>query len=191
MPSGCLLTKRLELISGARRERIFSNQKSENRYIREIIYGKKGAVTYWEVTTDPETMPENSTSFIMTNIQENVKKSLGNLYGLRTWVEYGFRQCKQELGWTDYRFTSFKDIKRWWEIIFSVSPMVSLNSQPFLSLNQQQTSKIEKKKNSVDFSIHQQWDCGRGWKNTLNNLRLILQPTRSVVVNFSLDRGFS
>ncbi len=100
-----------------------------------------------------------------------------NLYGLRTWVEYGFRQCKQELGWTDYRFTSFKDIEKWWEIIFSVSTMVSLNSQPFLSINQQQTSQIEKKNNSVDFSIHQQWDCGRGWKNTLNNLRLILQPT--------------
>lgn len=158
-------------------ERIFSNQKSETRYIREIIYGKKRAVTYWEVTTDPETMPENSTSFIMTNIQGNVKKSLGNLYGLRTWIEYGFRQCKQELGWTDYRFTSFKDIEKWWEIIFSVSTMISLNSQPFLGLNQQQISKIEKKKNSIDFSIHQQWDCGRGWKNTLNNLRLILQPT--------------
>jgi hypothetical protein len=54
--------------------------------------------------------------------------------------------------------------------------MVSLNSQPFFSLNQQQTSKIEKKDNSIDFSIHQQWDCGGGWKNTLNNLRLILQP---------------
>ncbi len=158
-------------------ERIFSNHKSETRYIREIIYGRKRAVTYWEVTTDPETMPENSTSFIMTNIQGKVKKFLGNLYGLRTWVEYGFRQCKQELGWTDYRFTSFKDIEKWWEIIFSVYTVVSLNSQPFLSLNQQQTSKIEKKKNSVDFSIHQQWDCGNGWKNTLNNLRLILQPT--------------
>jgi SRSO17 transposase len=79
-------------------EKIFSNRKSETRYIREIIYGKKRTVTYWEVTTDPETMPENSTSFIMTNIQGKVKKILGNLYGLRTWVEYGFRQCKQELG---------------------------------------------------------------------------------------------
>jgi SRSO17 transposase len=55
-------------------ERVFSNQKSETRYIREIIYGKKRAVTYWEVTTDPQTMPENSTSFIMTNIKGNVKK---------------------------------------------------------------------------------------------------------------------
>lgn len=158
-------------------ERVFSNQKSETRYIREIIYGKKRAVTYWEVTTDPETMPENSTSFIMTNIQGNVKKILGNLYGLRTWIEYGFRQCKQELGWTDYRFTSFKEIEKWWEIIFSVYTMVSLNYQFSLSLNPQKISQVEKKKNSVDCSVHQQWDCGSGWKNTLNNLRLILQPT--------------
>lgn len=138
-------------------------------------------------------MPENSTDLIVTNIQANVKKFLGNLYGLRTWaeratkppggdlqvrshVESGFRQCKQELGWTDYRFTSFRDIQRW-EMIFSVYTLVSLNSQPFLSLNQQQTSKVEEKKNCVDFSIHQRWDCGNGWKNTLNNLRLILQPT--------------
>jgi len=27
------------------------------------------------------------------------------------------RQCKQELGWTDYRFTNFQDIEKWWEII--------------------------------------------------------------------------
>jgi SRSO17 transposase len=156
-------------------ERTFSNEKSETRYIREIIYGKKGRVTYWEVTTDPETMPENSTSFVMTNIQGKVKKILGNLYGLRTWVEYGFRQCKQELGWTDYRFTNFKDIQKWWEIIFSVYTMVSLNSQAFLSLNQQ-TSEVDIKNNYVDFSVHEQWDCGIGWKNTLNNLRLIFQP---------------
>ena len=49
----------------------------------------------------------------MTNIAGKIKKTLGNLYGLRTWVEYGFRQCKQELGWTDYRFTNFKDIEKW------------------------------------------------------------------------------
>jgi SRSO17 transposase len=54
-------------------------------------------------------MPDNSTSFVMTNIKGKIKKNLGNLYGLRTWVEYGFRQCKQELGWTDYRFTNFHD----------------------------------------------------------------------------------
>jgi len=37
----------------------------------------------------------------MTNLQGNIKKSLENLYGLRTWIEYAFRQDKQELGWLE------------------------------------------------------------------------------------------
>jgi len=97
-------------------ERVFSNQESETRYIREIIFGKRSTRTYWEITTDTETMPETSTSFVMTNLTEKrsqIKKTLGNLYGLRTWVEYGFRQCKQELGWTDYRLTNFQGIEKW------------------------------------------------------------------------------
>ena len=158
-------------------ERTFSSQKSETRYIREIIYGKKRAITYWEITTDTETMPENSTSFIMTNLQGNLKKALGDLYGLRTWVEYGFRQCKQELGWTDYRFTHFKDIEKWWEIIFCVYTMISLNSPAFLTLNQSHQIPTEgQRSNKVDFSNHQQWNHASGWKNVLNNLRLVVQP---------------
>jgi hypothetical protein len=158
-------------------ERIFSNQKSETRYIREIVYGKRRAITYWEITTDPETMPENSTSFIMTNLQGNLKKTLGDLYGLRTWVEYGFRQCKQELGWTDYRFTNFEQIEKWWEIIFCVYTMISLNSPAFLDLNKSHKIKTESQENLfVDFSKHKLWNHEGGWKNTLNNLRLILQP---------------
>ncbi len=122
-------------------------------------------------------MPENSTSFIMTNLQGNLKKTLGDLYGLRTWVEYGFRQCKQELGWTDYRFTNFKHIEKWWEIIFCVYTMISLNSQAFLALEQSAQIETEvRKSNSVDFANHQQWNHETGWKNVLNNLRLITQP---------------
>ena len=164
-------------------ERIFSNQKSETRYIREIIYGKRNARTYWEITTNPETMPENSTSFVMTNIQSSrnkMKQTLGNLYGLRTWVEYGFRQCKQELGWTNYRFTNFQEINKWWEIIFSVYWMVSSHSVVFCELNQSQTlsnSKIQAEDSVGDFNLHQQWSHKEGWKSTLNNLRLIIQPT--------------
>jgi len=44
-------------------------------------------------------MPSNSTSFVKRNLKGKLRKIVGNLYGLRTWVEYGFRQCKQELGW--------------------------------------------------------------------------------------------
>jgi SRSO17 transposase len=157
--------------------RTFSNQKSETRYIREIIYGKRREITYWELTTDPETMPENSTSFVMTNLQGKLKKILGDFYGLRTWVEYAFRQCKQELGWTDYRFTDFQHIEKWWEIIFCVYTMISLNSPAFLSLNQShQLAPDILEISSVDLSVHQHWNHQTGWKNTLNNLRLIVQP---------------
>ena len=134
-------------------ERVFSNQESDTRYIREIIFGKKSTRTYWEITTDPETIPETLTSFVMTNLTEKrsqIKKTLGNLYGLRTWVEYGFRQCKQELGWTDYRLTDFQNIEKWWEIIFCVYLMISLNSEVFRSLNQCSQRESESQKTTID-----------------------------------------
>ncbi|AOW98801.1 IS701 family transposase [Moorena producens PAL-8-15-08-1] len=165
--------------------RTFSNQKSETRYIREIVYGKKRAITYWEITTDPKTMPENGTSFVMTNLKGNLKKILGDLYGLRTWVEYAFRQCKQELGWTDYRFTKFKDIEKWWEIIFCVYTMISLNSPAFLSLNKS-TEVANKVKDADDIQVsnHQQWNHKGGWKNVLNNFRLLIQPIMMLWIIF-------
>jgi SRSO17 transposase len=153
---------------------IFTNQTSQTRYIREIILGKRSCRRYWEITLDPETLPENSTVFVMTNLQGNIKKSLGNLYGLRTWVEYAFRQDKQELGWTDYRFTNFPDIEKWWEIIFSVYLMISLNWPVFLSLNQSCSTEAEIQPPAIDFSSPQQWNLQTGWKNVLNNLRLII-----------------
>lgn len=164
-------------------KRIFSDQTSEIRYVREIIYGKRNKRTYWEITTDTETMPENSTSFVMTNIQlsrSKMKRTLGNLYGLRTWVEYGFRQCKQELGWTNYRFTNFEEINKWWEIIFSAYWMISSHNKVFGELKQSQAlsdSNISDRESIADFSLHQQWSNKEGWKNTLNNFRLIIQPT--------------
>jgi len=158
-------------------QRIFSHQTSQTRYIREIIFGKRSSRSYWEITLEPETLPENSTVFVMTNLPGNIKKSLGNLYGLRTWIEYAFRQDKQELGWTDYRFTNFPDIEKWWEIIFSAYLMISLNSPAFLSLNQSCPTETEIQPPLADFSSHQQWNPQTGWKNVLNNLRLIIQPT--------------
>jgi SRSO17 transposase len=47
-------------------ERILDDGSREVRYIREIIYGKKRALRYWEITTDIETLPENSTWYVMT-----------------------------------------------------------------------------------------------------------------------------
>ena len=106
-----------------------------------------------------------------------IKQILGNLYGLRTWVEYGFRQCKQELGWTDYRFTNFNEIQKWWSIIFCVYLMISLNTQVFLSLNSSRIANSEASKTKLDLASHPEWNHQIGWKNVLNNVRLIIQPS--------------
>jgi len=55
--------------------------------------------------------------------------------------------------------------------------MISLNSPAFLGLNPSRQIETEVQENSsVDFSNHQQWNPECGWKNTLNNRRLIIQP---------------
>ena len=54
--------------------------------------------------------------------------------------------------------------------------MISLNSPALLALNQSCQVKTERQINShIDFYYHQQWNNECGWKNVLNNLRLIVQ----------------
>jgi SRSO17 transposase len=60
-------------------ERIFSDGSREIRYIRKIIYGKKRALRYWEITTNIETLPKNSTWYVMTQIPGVLAKEVGNL----------------------------------------------------------------------------------------------------------------
>ncbi|QDZ41428.1 IS701 family transposase [Euhalothece natronophila Z-M001] len=157
--------------------RTFSDNSSETRYIREIVYGKRRKITYWDLTTDPETLPSNGTSFVMTNLQGKVKKKLGDLYGLRTWVEYGFRQCKQELGWKDYRFTKFSEIEKWWEIIYCVYLMVSLQTPGFSSFEQDEDSDDKTQPSTSNNSPqHPNWRKGNSWKDALHNLRLVMEP---------------
>jgi SRSO17 transposase len=55
------LLKRVRANRWHKFQRIFSNQTSETRYIREIIFGKRSSRIYWEITIDPETLSENST----------------------------------------------------------------------------------------------------------------------------------
>jgi len=103
-------------------ERVFSDGKTELRYIREIILRR--AQQFWELTTDPETLPKNRTWYVMTHIPNLKYHQVGNLYGLRNWVEYG---SKNELGWADFRMTSYAQIERWWEIVMSAYLLVSLH----------------------------------------------------------------
>lgn len=57
-------------------------------------------------------------------------QQVGDLYGLRNWVEYGFEQSKNELGWADFRVTDYVPIEKGWEIVMSPYLMVTLNTLP-------------------------------------------------------------
>ncbi len=111
--------------------RIFSDQTQEIRFVREIVFGKKGFRRYWEVTTAPETLPANSTSYVMTEIPQLSYKDVGNLYGCRNWVEYALNMSKNELGWADFRFTHYENIAKWWEVVSSTYLLISLFATPW------------------------------------------------------------
>jgi SRSO17 transposase len=156
-------------------DRTFSNGKSEEGYIREIIFGKRRVIRYWQITTDPVQLPDNSTWYVMSNLPTAPPAEVGNSYGLRTWVEYGFKHCKNHLGWADFRVTDFKQIERWWEIVSSTYFLVSLQ---FDGLHQSslQSNNFRQDKLLEKFRQHPWWCSGNGWKHQLNNLQLIIQP---------------
>lgn len=98
-------------------------------------------------------------------------EQIGNLYGLRTWVEYGFKQCKDKLGWADYRMTHYEQIERWWEIVSSAYPMVSLQFQGLDSNRDVMTEPLLEK-----FQAHFYWQSSSSWTSRLHNLQLLIQP---------------
>lgn len=132
---------------------------------------------FYLITIDPHTLPKDGTWYIMTNLEGKIQLTVGNTYGLRTWIEYGFKQTKNELGWADYRVTDYASIERWWELIFCAYTLVSFQCPVLQTTHQESEPPEGHTPTFVDrFPEHPWWDSGHGWKNILNNLRLILQP---------------
>jgi hypothetical protein len=87
------------------------------------------------------------------------------------------------------------------KLFFVFTLRISLNAPAFLDLNKSRQIETEAQENSaVDFSNHQLWNHEGGWKNTLNNLRLLLQPLLlfwlispwlNIFPNSDLFRGFN
>lgn len=143
------------------------NGQEETRYIREIIYGKRREVQYWQITTDKETVPDDSTWFVMTKIPTLNYKEVGDIYKIRAYEEQGFRNSKNELGWADFRLTNYADIQKWWELVMCAYLLVCLHHDIF-------NPSVAPIPNC--YQQHDLWDSKKGWKNQLNNLQLILQP---------------
>ncbi len=65
------------------------------------------------------------------------------MYSMRMWIEYGFKQVKNELGWADFRLTDYASISRWWEIVYSAYLLVSMQATSFqkATVNTRQSSR--------------------------------------------------
>lgn len=91
-----------------------SHRYPESRFIREIIFGKRQLLRYYQITKGdtPEATGDNSW-YIMTNLKGNIQLKVAQFYSLRNWIEYGFKQVKNELVWAAYRLTNYPIIERW------------------------------------------------------------------------------
>jgi DDE superfamily endonuclease len=81
-------------------------------------------------TTDPAMLPELSTWYLVTNLPRPGAPhadaaplapadlaEVVRLYGLRNWVEQGYKQVKRELGWADFMVRSDRAIRRHWHLV--------------------------------------------------------------------------
>lgn len=151
--------------------RSLSDGRTETRYIQEVVSGVRRSVRFDHLTRDPAHLPTATTRVVMTNLVGDLRHTLGNLYGLRTWIEYGFKQIKNELGWADHRLTDYAAIERWWELVFSAYLLVSVQTPMFAAaLGPTMSAKVRQVQ-------HHPWSSvNYGWKHTLNTLRLLIHP---------------
>src|SRR5512132_3281398 len=80
-------------------------------------------------TTDPARLPKLTTWYLVTNLPRPGRRQtrppfppadlaeLVRLYGLRNWVEQGYKQVKGELGWADFQVRSDRAIRRHWTLV--------------------------------------------------------------------------
>jgi SRSO17 transposase len=81
-------------------------------------------------TTDPATLPEHTTWYLVTNLAapDTTPASASarpaadlaevvRLYGLRNWIEQSYKQVKQALGWSSYQVRSDRAMRRHWALV--------------------------------------------------------------------------
>jgi hypothetical protein len=112
--------------------RTFRDGHTETWWALEIVAGPYGPAKPTRAvvaTTDPTTLPEASTWYLVTNLpapgpeQEERRPPTADvgeivrLYGLHIWVEQGYKPVKQSLGWAQYQVRSDRAIRRHWQLV--------------------------------------------------------------------------
>jgi hypothetical protein len=114
--------------------RRFRDGHEETWWAADLRYGPYGPDKARRVvvaTTDPATLPPLTTWYLATNLPHpgaphadeapSAPADLAEivrLYGLRNWVEQGYKQLKQELGWADFMVRADLAIRRHWHLVF-------------------------------------------------------------------------
>jgi len=93
-------------------------------------YNPDGPVRLVVATTDPATLPRLATWYLATNLPRPdgpaaagapfppaALAAVVRLYGLRNWVEQGYKQVKHELGWGDFQVRTDRAIRRHWALV--------------------------------------------------------------------------
>jgi hypothetical protein len=103
-------------------ERRFRGGRTEAWWAAELTfagYGPDQATRAVVATTDRDALPALSTWYLSTNLSraEATLAEVVRLYGLRVWVEEGYKRVKGELGWADFQVRSDRAIRRHWALV--------------------------------------------------------------------------
>jgi SRSO17 transposase len=115
--------------------RRFHDGHEETWWAVDLELGGSYGVERWYrlvvATSDPRTLPQASTWYLITNLPlPGTTRAVQHptltaaeltevvrLYGLRQWIEQGYKQVKQELGWADFQVRSDRAIRRHWALV--------------------------------------------------------------------------
>jgi len=114
-------------------ERSFRVGHTETWWVLEVEagpYGPEKPQRALVVTTDPRTLPDLSTWYLVTNLpapgtEQAARSTLAvadavgvvRLYGLRMWVEQSYKQTTYALGWSEYQVRPDLAIRRHWALV--------------------------------------------------------------------------
>jgi hypothetical protein len=129
-------------------QRSFRDGRTEEWWALEAEggpYGTESSERLVVVSTDPETLPERSTSYLVTSLPapnsgraENDRRSAADLaevvrlYTLRLWIEQSYKQVKNSLGWARYQVRKDLSIRRHWQLVCCAFTFCWWNCAEFL-----------------------------------------------------------
>ena len=113
--------------------RTFHDGSTQDWWAVEIVagpYGPEKRERAVVATTDPQTLPDLTTWYLVTNFPAPPDgmgsasplpparlEEVIRLYGLRTWVEQSYKHVKHALGWSQYQVRSDQAIRRHWQLV--------------------------------------------------------------------------